>query len=129
MEQQFGDIWSWDHCPRANIFRRDQGTVINLADMQHLMRSNDYKNDPLSLGDPGNAIASRFDLETSNPMGFGAIDSKIASVSLVNNFTCYAAAGPTHQSLPPFEWTAQFDSQPHWGQPTVFDFDWVLVTL
>jgi hypothetical protein len=33
---------SYDRCPRANIFRRDQAKVNALADMQHLMTYNDF---------------------------------------------------------------------------------------
>ena len=41
------------------------------------MQYNNYKLDPLSQGDPGNAISSRFDLEPSGgSMAVGGIDSK-----------------------------------------------------
>lgn len=59
MEQKFGDVWSYDRCPRANIFRRDQNTVVDLASMQHIMTENNYKSDPLSLGNPAYAISGQ----------------------------------------------------------------------
>lgn len=57
--------------PRAQIFRRDAGTVTNLNTFKAIMRYNDYKNDPYSKNDPGNAICSRFDLEAENPSPSG----------------------------------------------------------
>lgn len=41
------------------------------------MRYNNYKNDPYSEGDPGNAICSRFDLEPSSPAAAGCYDTKV----------------------------------------------------
>jgi len=40
-------------------------------------KENNYQTDPYSDGDPGQAIASRFDLRTSNAFAFGAIDTKV----------------------------------------------------
>lgn len=47
-----------------------------------LIRYNDWENDPLSLGNPSNAIASRYDLRKTSASAFGAIDAKITSKSL-----------------------------------------------
>ena len=44
-----------------------------------LMRSNDYKNDPLSAGSPWNAICSRGDLAGSPD---GCLDGKASMASL-----------------------------------------------
>ena len=41
------------------------------------MQYNDYLEDPLSAGNPANAISSRYDLRTNNPAAFGGIDSKV----------------------------------------------------
>jgi len=125
MVEQQGDLWSYFHCPRANIFRRDQGNVSSIAGMKHIMRENDYLHDPLSGGDPSHAISSRFDLETTFAYPFGAIDSKIVSHSLFQNLSCFAISGPTYQSLPPFAWTGNWSWVPHGGLPTTFQFDWV----
>jgi hypothetical protein len=40
------------------------------------MRYNNYKEDPYSDGDPGNAICSRFDLE-ADPSAGGCYDTKV----------------------------------------------------
>jgi len=100
------------------------------------MRYNDFQNDPLSLGCPNNQIACRADLATKNatsfcsPGAFGAINAKITSSSRVYNFEAVIIGGPTHQSLPPFEWTAAIDQRfgtKHYGQPKRFDFRWQFV--
>lgn len=39
--------------PRAQIFRRDQATVVDFESFKHMMRYNNYKVDPYSNGDPG----------------------------------------------------------------------------
>ena len=44
------------------IFRRDQGTVTDMASFKAILRSNDYKTDPYSKGSPYGAICSRGDL-------------------------------------------------------------------
>ena len=47
-----------------------------MESMKYLMRYNDYKNDPYSLGNPINAICSRGDLEEV-PENLGCIDTKV----------------------------------------------------
>lgn len=41
---------------------RDAPNVNSLTDMEKFIRYNDYKNDPISKGNPGDAISSRLDL-------------------------------------------------------------------
>jgi len=115
---------SYQLAPRAELFRRDQGNVVDLKSMQYLMRENNYKTDPYSHGDPGNAICSRFDLETSDPYPSGCYDSKITSFSLMKSFASESISGPTAQGLPPFSWAA-FPEFIHAGQPEVFNFDFL----
>lgn len=40
MWQQHGDDFSYDLCPRAKIFRRDQANVKDLKSLKHIMRFN-----------------------------------------------------------------------------------------
>jgi len=120
---KYGDGYSYSKCPRAQIFKRDFSKAGSLDGMKWIMRYNNYQNDPLSLEDPGNAISSRFDLETSGPNPFGGIDSKIASYNMINKFTAIAISGPTFYQQTAFDWSA-FESTPHYGQPEVFNFDW-----
>ena len=40
MVENFGTLLSYELAPRAKIFRRDQGTVVDMQSMQALMRYN-----------------------------------------------------------------------------------------
>ena len=79
--KEHGDEYSHDRCPRANIFRRDHVKVQTLQAHKKILRYNDYKNDPLSLGDPTNTISARGDLSrVKNRIGaFFAYDAKATS--------------------------------------------------
>jgi hypothetical protein len=55
----------WQLAPRAKIFRRDAGKVVDMDSFLELMRSNAYKTDPYAAGSPWNAICSRGDLAGS----------------------------------------------------------------
>jgi len=111
--------------PRAKIFRRDEGTVVDNDSFQKLMRFNEYKTDPYSDGDPLKSICSRGDLAGEN-MAFGCVDTKWTSWSLFQKGISYALNGPTVNTgdLPPFSWN-QFPTAPNYGQPTVFNFSFV----
>ena len=96
---------------------------------------NDYENDPLSLGNPGNAIMARDDLE-----GYagGGIDAKCSSILTVRGASASASApaaplmslaraGPTHDPLPAFCWEDQPGggiATPHEGHPDCFNYSW-----
>jgi len=136
MVAQFGNYWSYHGYPRSQIFKQREGSVKDLASMQRLMRYNDYQNDPLSMGCPDNQIACRADLAVANRTSFcsagafGAINAKITSSSRVPEFEAVIIGGPTHQTLPPFEWTTEIDQRfgvKHYGQPKRFDFRWQFV--
>jgi len=125
---KYGDRYSYESCPRANIFRRDQSKVNTLDDMKNIMRYNDYKNDPLSLGDACNSISARCDLNPENgPMthsAFGGYDCKVTDNNLIKNMTTHALSGPTSETLPPFSWN-NWATVTHVGQPAVFNFPFV----
>jgi hypothetical protein len=40
---------SYTNSPRAKIFRRDHPKVTSMADMAAIMRSNDWRNDPVRI--------------------------------------------------------------------------------
>jgi hypothetical protein len=133
MEQEKGVAYSYTQAPRANIFRQRQVSVSGLPSMQKLMRYNDWKNDPLSLGCPKFALASRYDLAPpNNPLcpliPFGAINAKVTSASMAAAMQAAVIAGPTHDQQPIFSWTSeisqQFNTTSHVGQPQSFGFDW-----
>jgi hypothetical protein len=127
---KFGDDYSYDKCPRAQIFGRDAPTKVNeFKDMRWMMQYNDYQNDPFSRGDPGNAVASRYDLRASpTAPAFGAIDAKITSSADVAAMRSYATSGPTQQGQPAFTWTAQWNAT-HLGEPTTFNFVWQVMSF
>eukprot|EP01134_Creolimax_fragrantissima_P003660 CFRG3660T1 len=124
--EELGDEWSHERCPRANIFREQQLTVSDVQSMQRIMRYNDFENDPLSLGQPGNAIAGRWDLAKGEKFQLdGAIDAKITNVGMGRKLIFMAVNGPTTDQQPPFSW-APFANVTHAGQPSLFNFDWVM---
>jgi hypothetical protein len=81
---KYGDEYSYENCPRAKILRRDHHKVQTLDDERIIIRYNDYQNDPLSEGDPLNAIAARGDLR-KEPIPFFAFDAKVTSYSRIKN--------------------------------------------
>uniref|UniRef100_A0A0K0CWA5 Phospholipase B-like n=1 Tax=Angiostrongylus cantonensis TaxID=6313 RepID=A0A0K0CWA5_ANGCA len=124
----------YDKTPRALIFQRDHGSVVDMDSMIRLMRSNNYTKDPLSKCecDPPysaeNAISCRSDLNPPNgtypfpALGHrdhGATDMKVTNSQLIESLSFTAIAGPTHDPTPVFDWSASTlaHSVPHNGQP------------
>lgn len=118
-----------------------QGKVSDLQSMWRLMRSNDFKNDPLSVcnctptHNGENAIAARSDLNPANgkyPWGalghrnHGATDTKITTKELAATLRFLGESGPPHysESCPAFSWsTADFAATtPHQGLPDTWKF-------
>jgi len=124
---QYGNGYSYSMCPRATIFRRQAGSVETLDDAKKFIRYNNYKNDPLALGDAGNQISARFDLDpSSSRVAFGGVDGKVTSNKDIKQGIAYGQSGPTHDQVPIFNWnTANFPSVAHQGQPSAWAFDWV----
>jgi len=133
--EKFGDFFSYDHAPRANIFRRDQGAVKDLATFKKIMLFNNWQNDPLSLGSPWNSIVGRGDLVPDGPKppypflrkaASGGTDSKIATarnVQLGKGCAVFAISGPTHDQQSPFAWKT-FPNHSRVGMPDQFNFGW-----
>ena len=144
LKQIFGKYFSYDDCARAQIFDRDVRKANDLDSLMRLMRTNDFTRDPLSnypnCRPPYSAdlaIAARNDLNDPNGvyaiavLGFrarGAIDAKVTSLELMRKYSMYAVSGPTHQSLPPFQWsTSNIKSISHKGQPDKWQFEPIVV--
>lgn len=85
----------------------------------------DWQTDPLAYGDASNQIAARWDLSVNGPDAGGAIDAKITSSALLAAGNVSAIGGPTHEVQAVFTWD-DWPTVPHQGQPTRFDFDWVM---
>lgn len=110
-------------CPRAQIFRRDQHTAIDMPSFKGIMRYNKWQTDPLSLNSPCNAISARCDLgPVSSAWPFGGIDCKVTDSEMSPNLESHAVAGPTWDSQPVFAWNEQWIGIPHYGQAQVFGF-------
>ncbi|KAJ7992604.1 hypothetical protein DPEC_G00280410 [Dallia pectoralis] len=125
MWEEYGEDFSYDLCPRAKIFRRDQAEVKDLNSLKHIMRYNDYKNDPYSKGDPCKSICCRNDLRQKNPSPGGCYDTKVTDFHMAQQFRVEAVNGPTTQgALPPFSWDS-FNSTAHQGLPTYYNFTFI----
>jgi len=120
---------SYDTCCRANIFRRDQGSVKDESSFKHLMRYNDWQHDPYSQGNPGYSISSRFDLEPgSDAQPFGGYDNKMTSYYMASSYIWHGISGPTDQEQTPFSWNERngmFSHYSHQGLPSTYAFDYV----
>jgi len=136
MFKKYGNEYSWSECARAQIFKKRQGAVQTFEDMKDIMRYNEYQTDPLSLHDACRGISARCDLnppwakDTLNDYSpFGGVDSKVSSNWLSSTQTSEIVCGPTWKSQPVFAWTNEWPSSvyPHWGQPAVFNFDWISI--
>ena len=122
------DSYDYSGCARENIFRRDESKVNDIKSFFDLLRYNDFKNDPLSKGDPGNVIAYRGDLDTSHSC-FGATDLKFSSINDIKNKKLYLINGPTKEQQEVFDWTTTdcIKSNPTrfktYGQVNRYDFN------
>lgn len=122
---------------RYKIMLRDMPNVHTLADMKRLMRSNNYQKDPYCDGDPGSAIASRYDLRSPDApvhkaAPFGCTDSKICTLASFETMGFHVIMGPTlgdGNRLPHFQF-AKWPGVPHMGVPDILPITttWALFT-
>ena len=137
MVKKFGNYFTHDLCPRAQIFRRDQGKVNDMNTLKAIMRYNDYKNDPYSIDTTGRpnpmyAICSRGDLKLKDASPGGCYDTKVTSFNYgAKELKAQAINGPTSKystgKLPPFKFTGEFSKYEHMGLPISYEFDFVHV--
>ncbi|XP_043924205.1 putative phospholipase B-like 2 [Protopterus annectens] len=142
--KKYGDWFTIDKNPRAQIFRRNQTQITDIESMIKLMRYNNFKNDPLSKCqgcDPPyngeNAISARSDLNPANgtyPFGalsqrlHGGTDMKITSFELYKAYKLIAISGPAYDEVPPFQWsTSPYKDLIHMGHPDLWQFPEVKV--
>eukprot|EP01118_Nematostelium_gracile_P000397 TRINITY_DN1042_c0_g1_i1.p1 TRINITY_DN1042_c0_g1~~TRINITY_DN1042_c0_g1_i1.p1 ORF type:complete len:522 (+),score=135.38 TRINITY_DN1042_c0_g1_i1:111-1676(+) len=128
MYEKFGNEWSYESCPRANIFRRNETNVVNVKSMQNLMRYNNWQNDPLSGGSGAGGICCRGDLGNGNTSPFGCTDSKVTSMEGVFGGEVWAIYGPTWDQQAPFSWS-NWQNWPHFGLPNSYNFTWTKIDL
>ncbi|EGG22387.1 phospholipase B-like protein [Cavenderia fasciculata] len=134
---QYGDLFTYEYNPRANILRRDQSKVDSLDDMMNVISYNEYLTDPLSTGSAGGAIAARYDLKggPDHPYSWfyhgthGGIDGKVMNSAMFDSYTVLARNGPTvTDECPPFTW-ADWQDNSHAGMPDEFNFPWILIQI
>ncbi|XP_064612356.1 putative phospholipase B-like 2 [Liolophura sinensis] len=137
--EKFGDWFSYDHAPRANIFRRDHHSVIDISSMVKLMRYNDFQHDPFARCNctppysGENAISARSDLNPADgkypfsALGqrlHGGTDMKMTSYGMYKSLSFLAISGPTFDQQPPFQWsTSPFANKSHLGIPDLMKFE------
>ncbi|XP_060641422.2 putative phospholipase B-like 2 [Anolis sagrei] len=137
--QKYGDWFTYEKNPRAQIFRRNQTLVRDLDSMIRLMRFNNFPKDPLSRCqgcDPQqngeNAISARSDLNPANgtyPFGalrqraHGGTDMKVTSFEMAKLYSFVATSGPTWDDLPAFQWSSSpYCNLLHMGHPDLWRF-------
>ncbi|XP_054852634.1 putative phospholipase B-like 2 [Eublepharis macularius] len=137
--KKYGDWFTYDKNPRAQIFRRNQTLITDMDSMIRLMRFNNFLMDPLSRcqecypqQNGENSIAARSDLNPANgtyPFGalrqrpHGGTDMKVTSFEMAKNYSFIATSGPTWDYLPPFQWsTSPFINLLHMGHPDQWKF-------
>ncbi|XP_051523304.1 phospholipase B-like 1 [Myxocyprinus asiaticus] len=125
MWKKYGEDFSYDLCPRAKIFRRDQAKITNLDTLKNIMRYNDYRKDPYSKKHPCKSICCRNDLRLRRPHPGGCYDTKVTDHHMAQMFTVEAVNGPTTQNaLPPFSWS-HFNRTAHQGLPQTYNFTFI----
>lgn len=128
-----------DLAPRAQIFRRDQGSVHGLGGLKRILRQNNYETDPYAFNaatgeqDPMYAICSRGDLGTGKAKrASGCYDTKVSSFRFRGGSQTLRASiinGPTTSAgvLKPFQWDAAGFSSPqfHAGLPNKYNYQFI----
>eukprot|EP00729_Bicosta_minor_P011002 gene11002-15378_t len=145
-EQKYGNWFNYAKTARAQIFARDAPAVNDLTTMKKLMRSCEYKTDPLStqldtckyIGwtnctpafTAENCIATRGDLNSES--GVWGIDAYISQFSTYDAKKVGAdvVSGPVgsadNAATPDFVWSSStFSALPHHGMPDTMVFPWV----
>jgi hypothetical protein len=139
MVAKYGDWFTYERSPRANIFRRDHRKVVDVDSFLQLMRYNDYTNDPLSKCEctppysAENAISARCDLNPANGTypfaalghrAHGGLDAKLTTSTMMKSLEFVAVSGPTFDPLPPFQWSKSDYAKTvtHVGHPDLWTF-------
>jgi hypothetical protein len=147
--KKYGNFFSYEHSPRANIFARDHVKVTDVESMIRLMRYNNFRNETFAkcqclplLHSGENSISARSDLNPAegkypfDALGHrdhGATDMKMTSLSMMQSLEFIAISGPTwseQDGIEPFVWSkADFgNTTKHFGLPDKAQFRPVHVT-
>lgn len=128
-----GKSYSYYESARYQILAREAPKVQSFEDFKRVMLHNEWKSDPFSQGDPGQAIAARYDLRNgTTPFGvqkaFGMIDAKCSRLTETQTkLRFHAKSGPTHQNNPPWEFGVYpYEDIQYDGLPQKWTFDWTI---
>eukprot|EP01062_Namystynia_karyoxenos_P021923 TRINITY_DN18365_c0_g1_i1.p2 TRINITY_DN18365_c0_g1~~TRINITY_DN18365_c0_g1_i1.p2 ORF type:complete len:569 (+),score=213.54 TRINITY_DN18365_c0_g1_i1:81-1709(+) len=115
--------------PRAEIFRRDAGTVRDIDSYKAILRYNEYVTDPYAgPTKPCNAICCRGDLRPGSAASAGGCyDTKVTHYAWVKEMQAEIINGPTRggtDKIAPFSWGA-FPNTTHVGLPQSYTFDFI----
>ena len=69
------------------------------------------------------AVCARGDLQASDPVAFGCVDSKVTTAT-EGCQSVHAVSGPTHVQQPVFVFDPKFASTMHDGVVNEWDFEW-----
>jgi hypothetical protein len=123
-----GSWYSYNESARSRIFARDAPNVSNVEGMMRLMRSNDYANDPLANGDPGQQILGRYDLRSDggSRAPFGGVNTKTATALNVLGFLRFSVIGaPEYETQTAWEFgKPPFENLAYDGLPQAWQFNW-----
>ncbi|CUG89471.1 phospholipase B-like protein, putative [Bodo saltans] len=123
----------YERAVRAQIFRRDQTKVTDLASMQYILQYNDFEHDPISEDLAIFAIASRGDLlPPSEAECWGAIDAKVTSTTLMKygqSVSAYSGPTPQQGAFNMATTNATSMCTPVFGQPLLWNFSFVNMTV
>merc|ERR1712107_420181 len=142
MADKYGDWFTYDRTPRAQIFQSTHETVTDKRTMYYLMRFNNFENSDFSQPQgcngsiPSAAVAARSDLQSAEvgcvwssvdhmegKRNYGAIDVKIIDRSDIGSGSMYAESGPTHvNNIEPFSWKTSDVDQPDFNPISTYNF-------
>lgn len=127
-----GEEFSYEQCPRAKIFKREQKNVHSIRDMKKVLRYNHFQTDEYSSKCPDRTIAARYDLdapECKTPKrNNGAIDAKVVNKALAFGMNVWGISGPSADSQKSFSFSApdtEVDRELTDFLPQTWDFNWV----
>jgi hypothetical protein len=126
-----GNFYSYYNSSRYLIFERDAPNVASFEEFKELLRRNDYENDTLSNGDPGQQVMARYDLRPSDckcgkRASSGGLDTKATTVMTALAFLKFDAIGsPEYERHPPWSFANPgFEHLNHDGLPELWNFSW-----
>ncbi len=130
-DKRLEDFLSYNSSPRALLFKRDQQKITSFTEFKNYMRYNDYRNDPLSKGNPTFAISSRGDLnESKDTICVGTYDVKAGSFSKIRKErrkSVNIIGSPSNLKQPSFNWDSSkvCKNEPRNGLADNYNFDWM----